>query len=34
VQLRGEVRQDWQLATESAFTYMATSFLLGLRLQR
>ena len=34
VQLRGEVRQDWQLATESAFTYMATSFLLGLHLQR
>jgi hypothetical protein len=34
VQLRGEVRQDWQLATESTFTYMATSVLLGLHLQR
>jgi len=34
VQLRGEVRQDWQLATEANFTYMATSFLLGLHLQR
>jgi hypothetical protein len=34
MQVRGEVRQDWQLATESAFNYMATSFLLGLRLQR
>jgi len=34
VQLRGEVRQDWQLATEAAFAYTATSFLLGLHLQR
>jgi hypothetical protein len=34
VQLRGEVRQDWQFATEAGFTYTATSFLLGLRLQR
>ncbi len=34
VQLRGEVRQDWQFATEAAFTYIATSFLLGLHLQR
>ena len=34
VQLRSEVRQDWQFATEAGFTYEATSFLLGLRLQR
>ena len=34
LQLRGVVRQDWQTATESNFTFTATSFLLGLRLQR
>lgn len=34
VQMRGEVRQDWQIATQSGFNYTATSFLLGLRLQR
>jgi hypothetical protein len=34
VQIRGIVRQDWQLATQSAFSYMATSVLLGLHLQR
>ena len=27
-------RQDWQIATESTFSYMATSVLLGLHLQR
>jgi hypothetical protein len=34
MQLRAELRQDWQVATESTFTYNATSVLLGLRLQR
>jgi len=34
VQLRGEVRQDWQTASEPGFTFTATSFLFGLRLQR
>jgi hypothetical protein len=34
IQLRAELRQDWQVATESTFTYNATSVLLGLRLQR
>jgi hypothetical protein len=32
--LKGEVREDWQTATQPGLTYMATSFLLGLRLQR
>ncbi len=32
--IRGQVRQDWQTATESDFAYTATSFLLGLHLQR
>lgn len=34
VQIRALVRQDWQLASEPGFSYMATSFLLGLHLQR
>jgi hypothetical protein len=34
VQIRGQVRQDWQFASQPGFTYMATSFLLGLHLQR
>jgi hypothetical protein len=34
IAIRGQVRQDWQLATESGFNYAATSFLLGLHLQR
>ncbi len=34
MQFKGEVRQDWQKATEPGLTYMATSFLFGLRLQR
>jgi len=34
VQIRGLVRQDWQLATQPGFSFMATSFLLGLHLQR
>ena len=34
LQLKGEVREDWQPATQPGLTYMATSFLFGLRLQR
>jgi hypothetical protein len=34
MQLRAEVRQDWQVASNPTFTFNATSFLLGLRLQR
>jgi len=34
LQMNAQVRQDWQIATESGFTYSATSFLLGLRVQR
>jgi hypothetical protein len=34
LQIRAELRQDWQTATESGFSYTATTFLLGLRLQR
>jgi hypothetical protein len=34
LQLKGEVREDWQTATQPGLTYMATSFLFGLRLQR
>ena len=33
-QLHGEVREDWQTATEQGFSYSATTFLLGLRWQR
>jgi hypothetical protein len=34
LQLNGTVRQDWQIATQPGFAFNATSFLLGLRLQR
>ena len=34
LQLKGEMREDWQTATQPGLTYMATSFLFGLRLQR
>lgn len=34
LQLRTEVREDWQVATESSFTYEATSVLFGVHLQR
>jgi hypothetical protein len=34
LQLRSEVREDWQVATESSFTYEATSVLFGVHLQR
>ncbi len=34
VQVRGEVRQDWQLSTTPGLAYTGTSFLLGLHLQR
>jgi hypothetical protein len=34
LQARVEVRQDWQNATEAGFSYTATTFLLGMRLQR
>jgi hypothetical protein len=34
VQLRAQVREDWQIATQSTFSYTATSFLLGMHLQR
>ena len=33
-QLNATVRQDWQIATQPIFTYNATSFLLGFRVQR
>jgi hypothetical protein len=34
VQMSGQVRQDWQIATQPTNSYMATSFLLGMHLQR
>jgi len=34
VQLKGTVRQDWLTSTATGAAYDATSFLLGLRLQR
>ncbi len=34
VQVRALVRQDWQLATLPDFSFMATTYLLGLHLQR
>ena len=34
VQMSAQVRQDWQLATQATNSYMATTFLLGLHLQR
>jgi hypothetical protein len=33
-QLHGEIRQDWETATEPGFAYTSTTFLLGLRWQR
>jgi hypothetical protein len=32
--LKGELRHDWLNSTEANTSYQATSFLLGLRLQR
>jgi hypothetical protein len=34
VQLRTQVRQDWQFATQPGFSFMATSVLVGMHLQR
>jgi hypothetical protein len=34
LQLNGTIRQDWQIATQPGFVFNATSFLLGLRVQR
>jgi hypothetical protein len=34
MQMSAQVRQDWQLATQATNSYMATTFLLGLHLQR
>jgi hypothetical protein len=34
LQMNATVRQDWQIATQPGFVYDATSFLLGLHLQR
>ena len=34
VQLRTQVRQDWQSATQPGFGFTATSVLVGMRLQR
>jgi hypothetical protein len=34
VQLRTQVRQDWQFATQPGFGFTATSALVGMRLQR
>lgn len=34
VQLRTQVRQDWQTATQSNFDFTATSVLVGMHLQR
>jgi len=34
VQLRTQIRQDWQFATEAGLTYTATSVLVGMHLQR
>ena len=34
VWLKGEVRQDWMRSTATGVDYNATSFLLGLKLQR
>ena len=34
MQLKGQVRQDWLTSSVSGVAYDATSFLLGLRLQR
>jgi len=32
--MRGEVRQDWQTSASPGLAYQATTFLLGMRLQR
>ncbi len=32
--ISAQIREDWQIATETAFSYQATSFLFGLHLQR
>ncbi len=32
--MSAQVRQDWQLATQATNSYTATTFLLGLHLQR
>jgi hypothetical protein len=34
VQLRTQVRQDWQFATQPGFAFTATSVLVGMHLQR
>ena len=34
MQIRTELRQDWLTTTEPGFTYIATTALIGLRLQR
>jgi hypothetical protein len=34
LKMHAEIRQDWLTATEPGFLYSATTFLLGLRLQR
>jgi hypothetical protein len=33
-QIRGELREDWQNASEAGFSYSATSLLVGVRMQR
>ena len=34
VQLRTQIRQDWQFATQAGFSFTATSMLVGMHLQR
>lgn len=34
IQLRTELRQDWQFASQPGFSFMATSVLVGMHLQR
>ena len=34
LQVRGEVRQDWQLSATPGMAYTATTFLVGMHLQR
>lgn len=31
LQFKGEAREDWQTATQPGLTYIATSFLFGMR---
>jgi hypothetical protein len=33
-QIRGELRQDWQTASQPGFSYTGTSLLFGVRMQR